>query len=186
MSFSESTLIYQLQLRNERAFNFLYDSYSAALFGLIKRMIKCELTSEEILQNVFLKSWLNIEKYSSEKGSLFTWMYSITRHEIIDYLRSKEVKKRGLTVFVTEIESKETSCTYRHINSFDLLRSLSLLDPKERIIIELFSSGFTCKEIGQMVCQPEGSVKTKMRSIYKTLRSLLAWYQDYNKLTIIN
>ena len=74
ISFSESALTQQLQLRNEKAFSQLYDSYSPALFSEVKRIVKCQLTAEEILQNVFLKIWLNIEKYSREKSSLFTWM----------------------------------------------------------------------------------------------------------------
>lgn len=139
-------------------------------------MVKCQLTAEEVLQNALLKTWLNIEKYPNEKGSLYTWMLSIARYEAIDYLRSKEVKKRGLTIPITEtgaIGITDTD-TARRLHHFDLLKSLSLLEQKERIIIELFNVGFTCKEIGQMLCLPEGTVKTKMRATYKKLRVILA------------
>lgn len=174
LSFSESALIQQLQLRNEKALRQLYDLYSPALFGLIKRIVKCQLTAEEMLQNVFLKIWLNIERYSSEKGSLYTWMLSIARNEAIDYLRSKEVKKKELTFLLTETELKKATGTDRRMVRYDIVKSFSCLQQKERIIIELSNTGFTCKEIGLMLCIPEGSVKTKMRATYKKLRVMLA------------
>ena len=174
LSFSETALIRQLQLRNEKALSQLYDLYSPALFSLIKRIVKCQLTAEEMLQNVFLKIWLNIERYSSEKGSLYTWMLSIARNEAIDYLRSKEVKKKGLTFLLTETELKKATGTERRMVRYDIVKSFSCLQQKERIIIELSNTGFTCKEIGLMLCIPEGSVKTKMRATYKKLRVMLA------------
>jgi len=174
ISFSESALIQQLQLRNEKALSELYKLYSPALFGLIKRIVKCQLTSEEMLQNVFLKIWLNIERYSSEKGSLYTWMLSIARNEAIDYLRSKEVKKSFLTSLIGETDLKGLTSTELRMRRYDIVKSFSCLEQKERIIIELFNTGFTCKEIGLMIRIPEGSVKTKMRATYKKLRVLLA------------
>ncbi len=174
ISFSESALTQQLQLKNEKAFSQLYDSYSPALFSQIKKIMNCQLTAEEILQNVFLKIWLNIDKYSSEKSSLFTWMISIARHEAIDYLRSKEVKKRGLTSPLEENVLKGLTSAESRMDRYDILKSLSCLDQKERIIIQLFNIGFTCKEMGQMICLPEGSVKTKMRATYKKLRIILS------------
>ena len=104
LSFPDSALIQQLQLRIEKAVSQLYDFYSPALFGLVKTIVKCRLTAEEMRQNFFLITWLKKEKYSSAKGSLYTWMQSITRHKAIDDLRNKELKKRGLTIPITETE----------------------------------------------------------------------------------
>ena len=135
LSCSESALIQKPQLKNQKAFSYLYDAYSAALFGSIKRMVKCQLTAEEMLQNAFLKTWLTIEKYSSEKSSLYTWMQSIARHEAIDYLRSKEEKKRGLTSLLVETELKGLTSTELQMRRYDIFKSFSLLQHKERIII---------------------------------------------------
>ena len=101
-------------------------------------------------------------------------MLAIARNEAIDYLRSKVEKNKGLTLFLTEIELKKATVTERNMDISDMVKSFSSLEQKDRIIIELFSSGFTCKEIGELVSIPEGSVKTKMRGIYKKLRLILA------------
>lgn len=169
----ESDMICQLKLKDEKAYRHLYDAYSPSLFGLIKRMVKRQLAAEEILQNVFLKIWLNMDKYSEEKASLYTWMFSIARHEAIDYLRSRQVKEILLTSYIEEFETKETTFTDKRLALFDLLKSLSELPHKERAIMELYKIGFTCKEIGQVLRLPEGSVKTKMRTAYKKLRVAL-------------
>jgi RNA polymerase sigma factor (sigma-70 family) len=170
---SESELIAQLQSKNEKAFSYLYDAYAPALFGLVKRRVKYIPASEEILQNVFLKIWLHIDLYSPEKSSLYTWMFSIARNETIDYIRSKEAKNKSLTSFVGEIEIKKSFI--EHISDrHDLQKSLSMLAHNERVIIELYYMGFTCREIGELRGMPEGSVKTKMRGAYKKLRATLA------------
>ncbi|MBC7868179.1 MAG: sigma-70 family RNA polymerase sigma factor [Gloeobacteraceae cyanobacterium ES-bin-316] len=171
---SEADLIYQLRLKNERAYNYLYDAYSQALFGSIKRMVRCRLASEEILQNVFLKVWLHIDMYSTEKSSLYTWMLSIARNEAIDYLRSKQAKNTGLTSSIIKTGIKMDALIERRLERLDLLKSLSLLPHKERVIIELFIIGFTCREIGQLLKLPEGTVKTKMRGSYRKLRAILS------------
>lgn len=171
---SESDLIHHLKLKNEKAYVYLYDAYSAALFSLIKRMVRRHLPAEEILQNVFLKIWLNIDRYSTEKSSLYTWMFSIARNESIDYLRSKQVKEIALTSSFSEIQTTESTLTEKRMVQFDLLKSLSGLPHKERVIIDLYTIGFTCKEIGQILCLPEGSVKTKMRTSYRKLKMILS------------
>lgn len=169
----ESALIDQLKSKNEKAFNYLYDNYAPALLGVIIRRVKCQSASEEILQNVFLKIWLHIELYSPEKSSLYTWMHTVARNEAIDHLRSKEVKNNRLTSFIGEMELNGSS-TEQSLVRRDLEKSLSQLAHNERVIIELFYIGFTCKEIAALRQMPEGSVKTKMRYAYRKLRVMLS------------
>ena len=173
LEFLGENLIRQLQLRNDEAFAYLYHAYSPALFGSIKRMVKCLSTAEDLLQNVFVKIWLQIHSYSSEKGSLFTWMLSIARHEVLDYLRSKQAKKLVLTSLIHESETGSSIFIERELIRLDILKSLTFLPYKERVIIDLYKKGFTCREISQLLCLPEGTVKTKMRMSYRMLRQIL-------------
>ncbi|MBC7889228.1 MAG: RNA polymerase sigma factor [Ferruginibacter sp.] len=186
--FSETDLIARLRLRNEKAFSILYTAYSATLFDRIKNTVGCRLASEEILQNVFLKIWLNINNYHSEKSSLYTWMISITRNESIDYLRSKFVKKKKLTCPIDENEIKAKVFMVQKSEHIYLLKSLSLLPYKERRILELFSIGYTCREISELFALPEGTVKTNMRRSYVKLREILGepnqQYHAYGRMNL--
>lgn len=58
-------------------------------------MVSAEEIAEDILQDVFVKIWKNIENYDASKGRLFTWMLNIARNASIDYSRSKQSKMDG-------------------------------------------------------------------------------------------
>src|SRR3954469_1283814 len=81
-----------LKTKSRDAFAELYDKYSAAIYGIICKIILNTNIAEELLQDVFVKVWKNIDKYDSSKGSLFTWMLQISRNTCIDYLRTREHK----------------------------------------------------------------------------------------------
>jgi RNA polymerase sigma-70 factor (ECF subfamily) len=77
ITYTEEELVEKLKLKNEQAFGFLYDHYSKALYSVIYQMIPHQEIAEDLLQQVFLKIWKNIQLYDASKGRLFTWMLNI-------------------------------------------------------------------------------------------------------------
>lgn len=57
-------LIIAMQNRDEKAFSQLYTMYSEAIYGIIYSIVLDENTSEELLQDVFIKVWNNATSYS--------------------------------------------------------------------------------------------------------------------------
>ncbi|MGH2644451.1 MAG: RNA polymerase sigma factor, partial [Chitinophagaceae bacterium] len=90
ITYSETELISLLKEGEEAAYSYLYDHYSAALFGVILRIVSKQKEAEDILQEVFVKIYNNIGKYEVSKGRLYTWMLNIARNKAIDTVRSKE------------------------------------------------------------------------------------------------
>ena len=70
----------------------MYDNYSEALFGVINRIVQSDEIANDILQESFVKIWKNLDSYSSEKGSIYTWMLNVCRNLAIDTVRSKAYK----------------------------------------------------------------------------------------------
>src|SRR5206468_3616525 len=89
VTYSEEELVLLLQQQSRQAFNYLYRQYSAVLYGVIYKVITDEQTSQDVLQDVFIKIWNNISQYNAQKGRLYTWMLNIARNAAIDKLRSK-------------------------------------------------------------------------------------------------
>ncbi|MEP6646384.1 MAG: sigma-70 family RNA polymerase sigma factor, partial [Saprospiraceae bacterium] len=85
---TQAQLILQLQSGDQDSFTLLYDSYSAALFGIIYKIVVDQKESENLLQDCFVKIWQNIQKYDPEKGRLATWLFNIARNTAIDFKRS--------------------------------------------------------------------------------------------------
>jgi RNA polymerase sigma-70 factor (ECF subfamily) len=164
----------QLKTRRCDAFAQVYDKYAGALYGIICKMIQNTHTREELLQDVFVKVWKNIEKYDASKGSLFTWLLQITRNTCIDYLRSK---KHNIS-FNGEVElhdEKLATQSEGHYNAENTeLRGLAYkLEHKYRQIIDLvYFWGYSQEEVSQMLNIPLGTVKTRSRAGLQQLRTL--------------
>ena len=86
---TQEELIPLLLKKDDRSFTLLYDNYSKSLYGVIFTLIKDREEAEDVLQEVFVKIWKNIDSYNESKGRLYTWMLNIARNTSIDKLRSK-------------------------------------------------------------------------------------------------
>ena len=67
-----------------------YDRYSAALYGVIFRIVKAEDETEDVLQEAMVKIWNAFASYDPSKGRLFTWVLNICRNLSIDKIRSRQ------------------------------------------------------------------------------------------------
>jgi RNA polymerase sigma factor (sigma-70 family) len=174
--YSEQELVLSLKQRDESAFSYLYDNYSAALNGVIYGMVNDFATAEDILQEAFLKIWNNIDSYDETKGKLYTWMRRITNNLTIDTLKSKLHKQQSKVVdnelAVVNLQSNN-NITAR-INTMDLQKKLDTLDPKQRVIIDMsYFQGYTQEEIAKELDMPVGTVKTRIRTAIIELRKIL-------------
>lgn len=92
VKYSEEEIVELLKTSDQQGFSVLYDNYSKALLGIIKKVIFEEEVAEDVLQEVFIKIWNYRLTYDASKGRIFTWMLNIARNSSIDYLRSKQNK----------------------------------------------------------------------------------------------
>ena len=165
-----------LQNKDVVAFSYLYDNYSAALFGIIYKMVENKELAEDILQEVFVKIWNNFSNYNSSKGRLFTWMLNITRNLVIDTLRSKSYKKQvKIQGYENSVDNFiENSSGTGQFDSLGIRRHLTRLKDDQKQIIDLaYFAGFTQEEIAKQLSIPLGTVKTRMRTAIMELRKIL-------------
>ena len=103
--------------KDDKAFTTLYEMYSKNVFGVIYNLMKDKEEAEDILQEVFVKIWKNIDTYNESKGRLYTWIVNIARNATIDKLRSKgynnSQKNSTMDNFVNILEIGRASCRER-------------------------------------------------------------------------
>ena len=173
-TYSEDQLVALLKQQSREAFNYIYDNYAAVLLGVIKRIVYDDETARDILQETFVKIWDNIARYDPGKGRIYTWMINIARNAAIDKTRSKgEVMKgkirRGEEIVHTVSERVKTEIQTDTIGLTNLVGNLK---PEHQIIVQLaYFEGYTLDEIAKKLGLPLGTVKTRMRSAIKQLRS---------------
>ena len=72
---------------NKQDCEFIYTQYRDKVFGFVRSKIFNQTEAEDIVQTVFLKVYLNLDQYDETKASLSTWIYTITRNTVYDYLK---------------------------------------------------------------------------------------------------
>jgi RNA polymerase sigma-70 factor (ECF subfamily) len=172
----EQRLTQALKEGQKGALKQLYDQYSPALLGVIVRIVRQDEAAEEILQNVFLKVWNNIDAYDSSKGRLFTWMMNIARNASIDHLRSKQYKQnqsiQGLDENVSDLQEMIQTPNFDYIG---LDTMVNALDARQQEIIDLiYFQGYTHVEASEALRIPLGTVKSRVRSAVMTLRKRMS------------
>jgi RNA polymerase sigma factor (sigma-70 family) len=175
ISVSEAELVDRLRRQEEAALSLLYDQYSAALYGVVLRIVKKEADAEEVMQEIFLRIWSAIQQYDPEKGRLFTWMLQIARHAAIDKIRSKQFRAATKTNSLDGSAASQLASTYQinpdHVGIKDIVGKLS---PDHRQVIDLmYFDGYTQSEVAEELAIPLGTVKTRARAAIKFLTKLL-------------
>lgn len=173
ITYTESELVFALNKHDNNAYRYLYLHYRGALYNIISQIISDAETANDVLQEVFIAIWKNIEKYDSEKGRLFTWILNIARNTAINKTRSKiyksVLKNDTLENYVDYIDEKSTN--QQNINLIGLRKEVHKLREDYKVVLELsYYNGFTHDEIAKFLNIPLGTVKTRLRNAVLDLK----------------
>jgi len=148
-------------------------NYRGSLYNNILQVINDTETASDVLQEVFITIWQNIDKYDATKGRLFTWMLRLTRNAAINKTRSKVYKSQqkndDISNYVSVIEHNGTE--QPSINQIGLRTQVHRLREDYKNVLELsYFEGFTQEEISKALNVPLGTVKTRLRNAIIELR----------------
>ncbi len=177
---TEEVLIEKLNRRDQQAFQWLYDQYSAALYGVVLKVVHDDELAKDLLQDIFVKIWKNLDNYDPQKGRLFTWLLNVARNTAIDALRSSRSSSRpGLAKTIRTDEDTVHIVDGQHhtlqpnSDTIGLQEIVGKLRPDRRQLIDLvYFEGFTHEEAAETLNLPLGTVKTRIRSALQELKQL--------------
>jgi len=174
----------RIKARDSAALSELYDHYNRLLFGLILSIVKKREEAEDILQEVFTSIWEKADQFDTERGTVYTWIVTLTRNLSIDRLRSKvykEQQKQSTSLdnedvyhplFSEENDPLEnTILKDRAKRVYDALGQIS--DKQRKMLQVAYFNGLTQSEISEEFDIPLGTVKTRMRDGMLKLREIL-------------
>ena len=172
------------QSGNQVAFKGLIDRYSPILFNFVARLIGRN-NAPDILQEIFIKVWKNINNFDSSKASFKTWIFTIAKNTTTDFLR----KKKSLLFSDVEKYDDEENNFGESIPDENLLpdKALEKLQDKEllnrtlerlrpgyhEILVLHYQEDMTFDEIGKILNKPLNTVKSQHRRAIIELRKLL-------------
>jgi RNA polymerase sigma-70 factor (ECF subfamily) len=169
--YTEAELVMLLRQRQQSAFNYLYDNYSGALFTIVLNVVNEHEVASDVLQEVFIKIWRQIDSYEETKGRLFTWMLNIARNASIDVVRSKDFKNSKQNRELTESVYEAGGSDELKTDHIGLRKVVQVLKQEYRVLVELsYFEGYTQDEISKLLNIPLGTVKTRLRTALTQLR----------------
>jgi RNA polymerase sigma-70 factor (ECF subfamily) len=152
-----------------RAFEAIYDRYSAQVFGVAMAVTGRRRAAEEATQDAFLSLWRTADRYNTDRGTLKTWLLAMVRNRSIDWLRREARHDRGLEIddaLLGRLEAAERTDEQvaAREESRHARQLLISLPTKQRQVIELaYFKGLTHTEIAAEVGIPLGTVKGRQR-----------------------
>ncbi len=156
---------------NELAFNKLYEKYRKLVYAVTFSILKNKENSEDLVQNVFIKLW-KMEKDKLPTNNEASWLYSITKNETLNFLRSKKEEINIDEIYYIANEDKELN---EIIEKDAYNKIISRLNKEEQEIISLkILSNLSFKEISLMLNMPVGTIQWKYYKSLHTLKILLS------------
>jgi RNA polymerase sigma-70 factor (ECF subfamily) len=187
----DEELMQRLAYRDLVAFRALYDRYGNLVYSAALRVVRDAQIAEDMVQEIFLRIWRKPESYVAQRGRFVTWLTSVTRNRAVDEVRSRGRRFRHETASPEEqerelpaAEQDDPALTAELSDQRRLiLAALKQIPAEQREIIELaYFGGLTQQEIADLLSQPLGTVKTRIRLGMQKLRAALTpelkWEQN--------
>lgn len=177
----DSFLVGRISVGDQGAFARFFDRHSAAVLGLVLRILGTRGEAEEVLQEVFLQIWRQSERYEAGRSTPRGWLLMVARSRALDRLRRRDARGRHeqeaaadagfpRTVAPLGTEQLEEAERRRQVHS-----ALNLLSPEQRRCIELaFFEGLTHTQIADRLAAPLGTVKSRILLGMNKLRQALS------------
>jgi RNA polymerase sigma-70 factor (ECF subfamily) len=165
------------------ALEVLYDRYARVVYSFAVRIVADSQVAEEVLQEAFTRSWQQASRFEFSRGSVVSWLLSITHNLAIDEVRKRQRRpQRADLVDVTTVlqgqadtavdveEAAEAAETRERIRL-----AMARLPETQRVVIELaYFRGLTQREIAALLNEPLGTIKTRMRLGMQKLKEYLS------------
>lgn len=179
----QADLLRRIAARDSAALSEFYDQTAASLFSFALRMLNNAHDAEEVIQDVFMQIWNKAPSFDPDIGLAFTWSMGIARNRCIDQLRSRQRRSRVM------VETIDGEAAEPPIQAFDGEHSLAadeleavrgalgtLPDDQKRVIEMAFFGGLSHHEIADVLSEPLGTVKARIRRGMLKLRDGLEAY----------
>jgi len=156
------------------------DELRPLLFSLAYRMVGKRVTAEDIVQEAFLSIWRSRMRYDQARGSVRTWVLGIVHNRGVDALRRGAVHdRRRETMDGVEERQEAPERTdveaVRREEARSVRSALDELPDDQRRTIELaYFGGYSHSQIADLLGEPIGTVKGRMRLGLDKLRRQLA------------
>jgi RNA polymerase sigma-70 factor, ECF subfamily len=178
---ADEDLMPRIAEKDAVAFEVFYDRHAGAAYSLAYRIVGDRQSAEDVTQEALISIWRSGARFDRARGSVRAWTLGIVRNRAIDLLRrdsgraprpafdSEELLEKRPAEELTDVEALRRE-TARQVRG-----AISVLPEDQSKVIGLaYFGGFTHSEIAEMLNEPLGTIKGRMRLGMDKIRASLA------------
>jgi RNA polymerase sigma-70 factor (ECF subfamily) len=174
---SDAALVIAIGRYDQAALAEAYRRHAGAVFALAQRLLRDRAIAEEIVQEVYLRLWNRPEAFDPQRGSLRSYLLAQCHGRTVDLLRSETSRRRREERDVRRTATAGYDVEHEVVGLAVAERvrgALEGLQQNERRAIELaYLAGHTYREVAELLSEPEGTVKSRIRSGLRKMRTSL-------------
>jgi RNA polymerase sigma factor (sigma-70 family) len=173
---ADAALVLGLTTGDEDAAVAFVRRFQSAVYGLALSITRDQGLAEDVSQEAFVRAWKAAATYDRRKGSVATWLLTITRNAAIDAVRSRRTVTVGDDLLDTLLMSTlgPGDVEDRMVGRLEGARAaarLHTLPPEQaRAVVLAVIGGCTAAEVSERENIPLGTAKTRLRSGLAKLR----------------
>jgi len=185
---TDEEIIALYQNGNQEVFKHLINRYASPLYNFIARLTN-QNDAPDIVQDVFIKVWKNINNFDIKKASFKTWIFTIAKNATTDFLRKKRIFLFSDLEKNNNLENDNTDFFAEKIPDEQLLPDIALqkLQDKElldgllnklnpnykEVLILHYQEEMTFSEISKILDKPLNTVKSQWRRALIELKKII-------------
>jgi RNA polymerase sigma-70 factor (ECF subfamily) len=175
---SDAALVVAIGRWRQDALAEAYRRHAGSVFALASRVLSDRAMAEEVVQEIFLRLWDSPDRFDPDRGSLRSFLLAQCHGRSVDIVRSEQSRRRREEKDL--LQRAEAGYDLEHevadlALAEQVQEALGVLPVDERRAIELaYFGGHTDREVAVMLGQPEGTIKSRIRSGLRRLRPGLA------------
>jgi RNA polymerase sigma-70 factor, ECF subfamily len=178
---TDTEVFHALKTGNSSALGVLYDRYGGIVYRLALKILADPQGAEDLTQEVFLTLWQK-KNYDPQRGSLNSFLMTMTRSRAIDRIRSQGAKQRSIERWGQNLEAAPVAPSPLELASVSerakrVKEAIQTLPENQRRVLEMaYYAGMSQSEIAEKLNTPLGTVKTQGRQGLIKLKKIL---QDF-------
>ncbi len=167
---SDLLLLARIAEGDLEAFHMFYGRYAGRMLAYVRQLGRNNREgAEDVVQEVFVTVWRRAGSFRPERGDPAGWLYTITRNKLVDLWR-----RQGDAAALCELEEAVDPAQEQGELRLTMHQALARVAPEQRRAIEMaYFGGLTYEETAQRLEVPLGTLKSRIRSGLKTLRTVL-------------
>lgn len=181
MKINEENFLDQLKKKNEKALDYVIDTYGWIIKSVIKKhLYNLQSVQDECINDVLLGLWNNIDKFDENKSEFKNWIAGIAKFKAIDYKRkylreldNEKVDDLNITV------DDSTHELLKNELSLEMQEMMNSLKEKDReLFYKLYVEEIEVDKVSQetgikrdVIYNRVSRAKKKLRDIFKLKES---------------